>query len=98
MAILRVIEAHEQLHERGLARSCGTHDGNGLTLFHPFGEAQDHRFGWIIAEGHFIEGDIAAYLICKGGLLFEGHLRLVQEREDALGRSSQLLEHVAHLG
>ncbi len=96
-ARVHVIEALEQLDERGLARARGAHDGHGLAGQGRAGEVVDDRLVRRVAKAHVVELDKAVALLgndrsCGLGLLGGG-----EELEDALGGRGHGLQRVTHV-
>ena len=87
-ARLHVVEAHEQIHERGLARPGRSHDRDHLSWFDLKREILDDRLLRIVAEAHVIELDRALARLGDlrdGGRIGLAHLFCVKHLEDALG-------------
>ena len=94
---LNVVEAHEQLHDRGLPRARRPHDGDGLTGLDPSREVGNDGAGGVIAEAHVIEGHVARDIARRGARHGVCGLVGLKELENALGCGRHLLQHVRDL-
>jgi hypothetical protein len=93
-----LVEAHEQVDDRGLARAGRSDDGDRLARRDVEREVLDERLVGLVGEEHVLERDAARSVRRRGRLERRGKIgRLlvgVEELEDALGRGEARLEHV----
>ena len=92
-----IVEAHEQVHDRGLARAGGSDDGDMLALFHVQVQIPDELGIRLVGEIHMAELHTA---VAAGGqvLLDRRFLRQLQQIDDALGSGLGLLQGAQTVG
>ncbi len=98
-AILKLIEAHEEVHERGLAGAGGPDDSDRLARQRFEGQVLDQRFVGRVAEPYVAELHMPLGTAQMHGL--EGLRYLlgsVEKLEDALGGRRGRLQHVGRRG
>ena len=94
---LDLIEAHEQVDQRGLAGAGRADDGDRLAGLGLQRQVLDQRLGRIVAELDVVEAHQTLDVLDVLGVLAFGHLLgLVQELEDAFGRSQGALQDRGH--
>ena len=94
---LDLVEAHEQVDQRGLAGAGRADDGDRLAGLGLQRKILDQRFGRIVAELDMVEPHQALDVLDVLGVLAFGHLLgFVQELEDAFGRSQGALQDRGH--
>ena len=98
-ARVHVVEAHEQVDERGLAAARGTHDGHALARPHVQLEVADERVARHVGEVDVRDVNLAAYVRKLEGV---GRVRLlltlVEQLEEARRAGKGVLELRDHLG
>ena len=92
-----VVEAHEQLDHRRLARAGRADERDRLAFPHLGGEVVDDRLALLVAERHVVELDVAGDVGGRDARLLDLHLGRIQELEDALGGRGHLLQDVGDL-
>jgi len=104
-AAVELIEAHQQLDDRGLAGPGRTDDGHLLPGADIGGEVVDDDLAGIVAEVDVLEGDVAAdgqvpVLVIDRNRIrrVRAFLRFLEELEDALGGGRRRLHDVHDLG
>ena len=96
-----LVEAHKQVHHRGLAGTGRADDGDLLTGLHRSGEVVDDRFVGFVAEAYVAEFHVTTHRLRPAVRIdakqrpfigFVGQLRLLQEAEHALGCGGAALQ------
>ena len=98
LAAVRVVEAHQQVDKRGLARAGAAHHGDLLSGQRAEVHVLHQAFFFRVAEAHMPEFHLAAHLagnIRCGRLGRE--LRLVEQPVDPLERGERRLHGVGHI-
>ncbi len=94
-----LVEPHQQVDQRGLARAGRADDGHRVPRLHGQRQVLDQRLVLVVAERHVLEPDPAAQLL---GPHARDRVRLlllgVQHLEDPLGRGDARLHQVRHRG
>ena len=95
-AAIDLVEAHEQVDERGLASARGAHDGHLLARLGHERDVSHERLVRAVAKAHVLEGHTTAYGF--DGRERIGRVRLdlglVEQGEHALGGGEGPLQHV----
>lgn len=94
---LDIIEPHQQVHQRGLARAGGPYNGHLLPMLYLHSEVPNQRRFWIVAEIHIFKIHIALYFLRQvplDGLLLRGVLHLIHPS----GGGADALDRPQHLG
>lgn len=84
---VHLVEAHQQVHKRGLARSGGADDGDLFAGAHGDIQMLNELGVRLIAEGHILEGHHLGIGDGPQGLVVLHGLLLVQKLKDPLGGS-----------
>ncbi len=96
--VVDVIEAHQELDHRRLARTGRADDGNLLAFFHLRAKIVDNNLILVITKVHVVELHVPLQAFHRyriwHRLVF---LLFLQELEDALRRRGRRLQHVGHL-
>ncbi len=106
-AVLGVVEAHEQVHERRLAGAGRTHDSDAVAGLALEGDVLEGVLAALVGEAHVLELDGAARasdvdrvrLLDDLGLLFEDRHRRVQEHHALMqvpDRLADVRERLVH--
>ena len=87
---IEIIESHKQFHHSCLSCTCGTYNGNLLTILHICGEVIDNDLIRIVAEFYMFKLNISCKCInIYRVLLILALFRLLQEFKYALGSCSR---------
>src|ERR1017187_1920685 len=98
---VNLVEAHEQIYDRGFASASWSDDGDGVARGHFETEVLDERLVSVITETHVVQCDVTIRTgrqdSWRVAILIKGLLVGVEEFEDPFRRRDAGLEHV-HLG
>ena len=97
-AVVHIIEAHQQVDQRGFAAASGANDGHPLAGFHVQAQVLDQFALGYIGEAHIAQlHGTGGLLQLQLGLSVRGFRRLIHQRKDpfSAGQSSLQLGHHA---
>ena len=96
-AAVDLVEPHDQVHERRLARAGGPDDGDGLARLRDEGQVLDERVLRVVGERDVVELDPALRLeVLERHEVVLDLLRRVEQLEHPLGGRDPGLHHVDH--
>ena len=101
VALVGVVEAREEIHDRGLARARRPDEGGNAALPRVEADVVEDVFAAFVAEGHLLEFDLPADR-AAGACDDDGPIRrlfgLVHYLEDALGAREGRLQRIVGVG
>ena len=98
-APVHVIEAHQQVDNRGLSRARGADDGDELSGVRRKGDVIQNHLGGVVAEEDVVQPDITLYLRKSYGIFDVAYLlSLVQKAEHSLRRCQRGVDLVHDVG
>ena len=94
-----LVEAHQQVDDRGLAGAGRADDGQHLARSDVGVEVVDQRPVRLVPERYAVESHVAGHVLEQDRFGGVGNLlRLVEQLEDALGRGHRRLQKVRDAG